>query len=223
MFGDLPLQQNHLNPDDLIKSHLPEGSGVVRVSQVMKDFMARKEGERLKKMMQNGIRASRFTRMSINKGANLSIIGKKKQNVVREPTIIGQLSRNTNFDYLGLLDEDNKLNRKLKEFLLKNGENGKPVVLFSDYMYKITSKLGKAKRILLITDQNMYSLYLNLTLALKIPLGNLSRITIVRNSSAILCLHTLSGTKDFLLESLKRTELIVYLINQMDRLKLPRP
>ncbi len=185
--------------------------------------MARKEGERLKKMMQNGIRASRFTRMSLNKGANLSIIGKKKQNVVREPTIIGQLSRNTNFDYLGLLDEDNKLNRKLKEFLLKNGENGKPVVLFSDYMYKITSKLGKAKRILLITDQNMYSLYLNLTLALKIPLGNLSRITIVRNSSAILCLHTSSGTRDFLLESLKRTELIVYLINQMDRLKLPRP
>jgi hypothetical protein len=40
-----------LNPDDLIESHLPDGSGVVRVSQVMKDFMAKKSGEKLKKMM----------------------------------------------------------------------------------------------------------------------------------------------------------------------------
>jgi len=93
-------------------------------------------------------------------------------------------------------------------------------------MYKITSKLAKAKRILLVTDQSIYSLYLNMTLQLKIPLSNLSRITIIRNSSAILCLHTQSGEKkelDFLLESLKRTELIVYLINQMDRLKINRP
>jgi pantothenate kinase-related protein Tda10 len=56
---------------------LPDGSGVVTVSQVMKDFMARKQGERLKKMMLNGIRASRFTRTSLNKGSNLSVIGKK--------------------------------------------------------------------------------------------------------------------------------------------------
>jgi hypothetical protein len=42
LFNDLPLQQNHLNPDDLIKSHLPDGSGVVRVSEVMKDFLAKK-------------------------------------------------------------------------------------------------------------------------------------------------------------------------------------
>ena len=99
------------------------------------------------------------------------------------------MSINTNFDYLGLLDEDNKLNKKVQEFLKKNGENSKPLVLFSDYMYKITSKLAKSKRILLVTDQNIYSLYLNMTLALKIPLKNLTRITIIRNSSAILCLH----------------------------------
>lgn len=55
--------------------------------------------------------------MSIHKGPNISVVGKKKPNVVREPTIIGQLSRNTNFDYLGLLDDDNKLNGKLKDFL----------------------------------------------------------------------------------------------------------
>ena len=115
------------------------------------------------------------------------------------------------------------MNRKLKEFLIKNGENGNPMVLFSDYMYKITSKLAKTKRILLVTDQNIYALYLNLTLALKIPLAILSRITIIRNSSAILCLHAISGNRDFLLESLKRTELIVYLINQMDKLKMNRP
>ena len=115
------------------------------------------------------------------------------------------------------------MNRKLKEFLINNGENRNPVILFSDYMYKITSKLAKAKRILLVTDQNIYALYLNMTLAIKIPLSILSRITIIRNSSAILCLHSISGNRDLLLESLKRTELIVYLINQMDRLKVKRP
>ena len=114
LFNDLPLQNSSLlQPANLI-NHLPEGSGVVRVSQVMADFKAKQHGDRLKKMMQEGIRASRFTRMSVHKGINLIGTGNKQPApVVREPTIIGQLSRNTNFDYLGLLDEDNKLNRKV--------------------------------------------------------------------------------------------------------------
>ena len=74
----------------------------------------------------------------------------------------------------------------------------------------------------MVTEENLYSIRLNLTLALKIPLKNILKMTIIRNSSAVLAIHP-NGKTDFLLETMKRTELIVYLVNQFDRLKLPRP
>jgi hypothetical protein len=83
------------------------------------------------------------------------------------------LSRNTNFDYLGLRDESNKLFKRVSYFLDTNGEKQYDLCLFTDYMYKINSHLSKTKRILLVTDQTLYSLNLNLSLALKIPLKNI--------------------------------------------------
>jgi hypothetical protein len=87
------------------------------MSQSMADFMKKVNGERLKKMMQNGIRASRFTRLS--KNFNSGLLG----GGVREPTIIGQLSKTTNFDYLGLRDESNKLYKRVTLFLERSKEN----------------------------------------------------------------------------------------------------
>jgi Unconventional myosin tail, actin- and lipid-binding len=89
-------------------------------------------------------------------------------------------------------------------------------------MYKINSTLSKTKRILIITAENLYSVNLNLTLARRIPLGLIAKMTIIRNSSAILVIHPVGG-KDFLLESMKRTELIMFLVNQCDNLKIARP
>ena len=75
--------------------------------------------------MQDGVRASRFTRFSQNKMFTNSIVKPKKgdQSPVREPTVIGQYYKNTNFDYLGLRDEENKLYKRVNFFLEKNGEN----------------------------------------------------------------------------------------------------
>ena len=84
-------------------------------------------------------------------------------------------------------------------------------------MYKINSHLSKTKRILLVTDENLYSLNLNLSLALKMPLRSISKLTLIRNSSAVLVFHP-TTSKDFLIETMKRTELLVYLLNQFDRL-----
>ena len=47
-------------------------------------------------------------------------------------------------------------------FLDKNGENKHILTIFTDYMYKINSKLGKTKRILIVTDQKIYQVNLNL-------------------------------------------------------------
>jgi hypothetical protein len=57
---------------------------------------------------------------------------------------------------------------------------------------------------------------------MRIPLKQLARITLIKNSSAVMVLHP-KETKDLVLETMKRTELIVYLINQYDRLSIPRP
>lgn len=56
-------------------------------------------------------------------------------------------------------------------FLDKNGENRHALTMFTDYMYKINSKLNKTKRILIVTDMNMYSVNLNLQIVMRIPLN----------------------------------------------------
>lgn len=56
-------------------------------------------------------------------------------------------------------------------FLDKNGENRHAFTMFTDYMYKINSKLNKTKRILIVTDMNMYSVNLNLQIVMRIPLN----------------------------------------------------
>lgn len=122
----------------------------------MANFMKKVNGERLKKMMQTGIRASRFTRLS--KNFNSGLLGPG----VREPTIIGRLSKTSNFDYLGLRDESNKLFKRVNLFLEKNMENKHSLTTFTDYMYRISSRLSKSKLILIVTQANLYSLSLNL-------------------------------------------------------------
>jgi hypothetical protein len=59
-----------------------------------------KKAEKLKNLMQNGVRASRFTRLTMmDGGLKPSFVGGS-----RDPTIIERLSRTTNFDYLTLRD-----------------------------------------------------------------------------------------------------------------------
>jgi hypothetical protein len=53
--------------------------------------------------------------------------------------VVAKVSMNTNFDYLGLRDEENKLYRRVSHFLEKNGEKTTIIAIFTDYMYKINS------------------------------------------------------------------------------------
>ena len=50
-------------------------------------------------------------------------------------------------------------------------------------------------------------------------------MTLVKSSSAILVLHMDPSTElsDLMLETLKRTELLLFLCTTLDRLSLPRP
>ena len=59
-----------------------------------------KKAEKLKNLMRNGVRASRFTRLTMMEGGVRPSVG----GGARDPTVIERLSRTTNFDYLSLRD-----------------------------------------------------------------------------------------------------------------------
>ena len=104
----------------------------------------------------------------------------------------------------------------------KEGENKYSPMLFSDYMYKIDSNLHRTKRILLITEKSVFQLNLNLSLVIKIPIKEITGITLIKSSSAMIAIHA-SNFSDSLLETLRRTELIIFVINIFDRNGWQRP
>ena len=108
------------------------------MSLAMRDFKKKLEGDKLKKMMQNGIRASRFTRFSKN-GMTTSMLFGQKNDGSAGKTRDTSIMKHTNFDYLGLREESSKLYKKISVFLEKNGENQHAIAVFTDYMYKINS------------------------------------------------------------------------------------
>ena len=86
-------------------------------------------------------------------------------------------------------------------------------------MYQINEKLKKIKRILFATEENLYFLKKSdLGLIIRIPLKSLQKLTLIRSCSAILSLTYNNSTddamppQDFLIETLKRTELIFYIV-----------
>ncbi len=101
-------------------------------------------------------------------------------------------------------------------------ENKYPAVIYSDYMYKIDSRLNKTKRILLVTQSNVFQLSLNLSLIVKIPIKDITGITLIKTTSAMLAIHA-NKSYDFLMETIRRTELIIFLINITDNNNWPRP
>ena len=155
------------------------------MSTTMQEYKKKQAGDWLKQTLKEASRASRVSK--VGSGLNASTV--MGSTVIRESSIIGLLSRQTNFDYLGLREESNKLCKLTTRFLEAQGENKHSLVLFTDYMYKINSHLSKTKRILLVTEKNLYSLSLNLSLVMKLPLDRLQRVTLIRNSSAALVMH----------------------------------
>lgn len=86
------------------------------------------------------------------------ILRKSRISVVhstREPSIISKMSRVNNFDFLSLRTPSNKLYRRVNVFLDRYKES-RSQLFFTDYMSKIDSKLNKQKRILFVTEKNLY-------------------------------------------------------------------
>lgn len=82
--------------------------------------------------------------------------------------------------------------------------------------------MNKERRILLITEQALYQLSLNLSVIVRVPLKDIRAMTLIRSSSAIMAIHV-EGSFDYLLETVRRTELVIFLITSMDNKGLNRP
>lgn len=82
--------------------------------------------------------------------------------------------------------------------------------------------MNKSKRILLVTETCLYQLSLNLSLVVKINIKDIKAITLIKSSSAVMAIHV-NQSFDFLMETIRRTELILFLINVCDNKKLKRP
>jgi len=145
---------------------------------------------------------------------------------IREPTILGKLNNLTSFDYLGMRNQTNKQFVKLNAVLAKYGENLKSNTIFTEQIMQIDSKMSKTKRILVVTEQNLYCLRENFSTKLQLALKNVTKMFLIKNNSSVMALSQArdqSNEVDILIESVKRTELLFFILNQMETYGFPKP
>lgn len=56
----------------------------------------------------------------------------------------------------------------------------------------------------------------------KIPIRDITGMTLIKTSSAMFAIHV-NKSYDFLMETMRRTELIIFIINAFDTNRWPRP
>jgi hypothetical protein len=118
---------------------------------------------------------------------------KNSIDTIRDPTIIERIKKVSDFDSLGLKDKAHRFHAKLTTVLKGQGDSLTPEV-FSDYMYKINSKIKKQKKIVLVTEQSFYCLSSQrLRIEARIPLSKINRVSLIKNSSALMQVNYLEN------------------------------
>lgn len=131
----------------------------------------------------------------------------------------------TNFDHLAIRDPSHKSYKKISEIVKKEEFSEFSKMVFSDYVYKYDTYMEKTKVILLITDISIF--ILNPKDFSKINysrLIDLDTILPVKTNSSIIAMDfkkpkeadkTVGNAdwKSLLLESIRRTELLLFLLN----------
>ena len=90
-------------------------------------------------------------------------------------------------------------------------------MVFTDYMYKYDVYLSKAKDIVLVTDDSIYVLHIpSYQVINHIKLSNLKKILTIQTNSSIFALSFNGDNIDLLFESYRRTEFIIFLLQNCD-------
>lgn len=90
-------------------------------------------------------------------------------------------------------------------------------------MYRFNSKVKKSKKIALVTEQTFFCLSRHrLNVEARIPLTKISKISLIKNSAALMQLSYEQG-QDLPLETLMRTELIYFIVRQAEKYGWDKP
>jgi hypothetical protein len=89
-------------------------------------------------------------------------------------------------------------------------------MVFSDYMYKFDAHMEKHRVIMLMTDSSMYLLSLkNYSVINHVKLKELKSILLIESNANIFAFNFVEHF-DLLMESVRRTEMVIYLVNNAD-------
>lgn len=140
-----------------------------------------------------------------------------------EKSLIAMKSRKLNFDHLGIRDKSNRAYTKVSQLMHAADASAFSKMVFSDYIHKYGHFTFKQRYIVLITDFSLFLLAVdNFRVATRIALSKLDSITTVTTNASILVL-SIEGQADLMLETIRRTELIVYLLNNCENQGRPKP
>lgn len=107
----------------------------------------------------------------------------------------------------------------MNSVLSKYSEDLNSNIIFTEQMYQIDSKMNKTKRLLVVTEHNFYCLRENFSTKLKIELKNINKVFLIKTNSSVVALSQAkdsSNEVDILIETVKRTELFFFILNQFE-------
>ncbi|CAI2364305.1 unnamed protein product [Moneuplotes crassus] len=157
-----------------------------------------------------------------------SQIGGRGQSNLRDKSIINRISRIKNFDFLALRSKDNKNYKRVKRILERydefpKGKKKEQLECFTEYIYKIDTNMKKSKRKIMITPNAFYQLSKNFSVVYRVPIESIKALTLIKKSANVIAIHC-PGTFDHLIEIVRRTELVMFLMHMFEirNLKFPR-
>ena len=156
----------------------------------------------------------------------LSQFNGKGQSYLRGESIIDKISKIKNFDFLGLRSKDSKYYKRVTRILERYKEM--PIGVrdgtecFTEYIYKIDTSFKKNKRKILITSGAMYQLSKNFSVVSRVPLETIKGITLIKKSASVMAIHC-PESFDHLIEIVRRTEMVMFLMHMFDVRKLKKP
>lgn len=90
-------------------------------------------------------------------------------------------------------------------------------MVFTDYVYKYDVTLAKTRVIVLVTEQALFILQpSNYQVTNFVKLDQLFKMLTIQTNSSILALNFKGSNADLLLETIRRTEFIIFLLQSAD-------
>lgn len=162
----------------------------------------------------------------LDKQVRMSQFNGRGPSTIRENSVINKISKIKNFDFLGLRNKDNKYYKRVIRILERYKEMPMGVQdgmeCFTEYIYKIDTSYNKHKRKILITSHALYQLSKNFSVVYRVPLETIKAMTLIKKSASVIAIHC-PGSFDHLIEIVRRTELVMFLMHMCDVRKLKKP